>query len=329
MKAGAVLFMMAGVTLAAGLVVYYGFDGIATAFLAAGWRGVLAMSAFHIVTLAPAAIAWRALQTEAMPRASLVFLWARWLRDSVGNILAFLPIAGELVSARELTRLGVRGVMAGATTVVDLTLELLSQILFTLLGVAVLLVERPDNAIAEKVVAGTAIALFVVLGFVLAQRRGLFPFLVALPEWLGLTWNWQKLRDGQTIHDAIGKIYAAHRRLLAGTTLHLVSWIVGTGEAWLALYFMGVPLGIGDVLAIESLVFALRSIGFLVPLAAGVQEGGYVLIGALFGLGPDAALALSFLKRAREIVTGAPALIVWQVVEVRRLRGRKPQMSRT
>jgi hypothetical protein len=50
-----------------------------------------------------------------------------------------------------------------------------------------------------------------------------------------------------------------------------------------------------------------------------VQEGGYLALGALFGLDPDIALGLSLLKRAREVLTGVPCLLAWQVLETRRL----------
>jgi hypothetical protein len=69
---------------------------------------------------------------------------------------------------------------------------------------------------------------------------------------------------------------------------------------------------------LESLTFALRSAAFFVPAAAGVQEGGYVLGGAL-GIAPDIALALSLLKRGRELVLGAAALFLCHLAESRRL----------
>jgi hypothetical protein len=40
-----------------------------------------------------------------------------------------------------------------------------------------------------------------------------------------------------------------------------------------------------------------------------VQEGGYLLLGPLAGLMPDAALALSLAKRARELLLGLPGLL--------------------
>ncbi len=92
-------------------------------------------------------------------------------------------------------------------------------------------------------------------------------------------------------------------------------WIASSAEVWLALVFAGEPLSFGAVLAIESLVYASRTAAFVVPNAVGVQEGAYLLLGASFGLSPDMALALSLLKRARDLAIGVPALAVWQIVE--------------
>jgi hypothetical protein len=41
----------------------------------------------------------------------------------------------------------------------------------------------------------------------------------------------------------------------------------------------------------------------------GIQEGGYLLLAPLAGLAPDAALALSLAKRARELLLGLPGLL--------------------
>jgi len=71
------------------------------------------------------------------------------------------------------------------------------------------------------------------------------------------------------------------------------------------------------VLAIESLLFAVRNAAFIVPVGLGVQEGAYALLGPLFGLPAEAALALSLIKRARDISIGVPLLLSWQFVEMR------------
>ena len=79
---------------------------------------------------------------------------------------------------------------------------------------------------------------------------------------------------------------------------------------------MGVPIGLGDALVLESLSHAVRSAAFIVPGALGIQEAGLIALGALIGIDAQTALALSLVKRAREIAFGAPALLAWQVLEV-------------
>jgi len=70
---------------------------------------------------------------------------------------------------------------------------------------------------------------------------------------------------------------------------------------------------------IESLLYAIRTVAFAIPNAVGVQEGAYILLGGSFGLTPEMGLALSLLKRARDLAIGLPALGVWQALEGGRL----------
>ncbi|MBV8650258.1 MAG: flippase-like domain-containing protein, partial [Alphaproteobacteria bacterium] len=119
------------------------------------------------------------------------------------------------------------------------------------------------------------------------------------------------------------ELRAIHRlngRLVLSFLLHLLAWLVTGVEAWLALRLMGAALGIPVVLTLESLLYAARSLTFVVPAALGVQEGAYVLLGGALGLTPDLALALSLLKRGRDLLLGIPALVTWQLFEARRQR---------
>jgi hypothetical protein len=51
------------------------------------------------------------------------------------------------------------------------------------------------------------------------------------------------------------------------------------------------------------------------------------VLGELFGLGPELALGLSLIKRARDLALGIPALFGWQFVEGRQY-WRQPTESR-
>ena len=71
----------------------------------------------------------------------------------------------------------------------------------------------------------------------------------------------------------------------------------------------------------ESLGFAVRSLGFAVPGAIGVLEGGFVLIGILLGIDSSAALTVALVKRLREVILGVPAILGWFIQEAVRPGG--------
>ena len=120
---------------------------------------------------------------------------------------------------------------------------------------------------------------------------------------------------------AINALYDRPWRILGGVALHLCAWIASGAGVWLALKVAGISVSLSGILALESLVGAVRTAAFFAPMGVGVQEATYALIGPLFGLGPDLALAISLIKRARDLVIGVPALILWQGFEGRRLLG--------
>ena len=317
MRLGSLIALIVGLAATAALVAWVGAGEVGDALFVAGVPGVLAITLFNAAPIAICGIAWRALIEPAPARATALMIWVRFLRASVSEIV---PIGGELLALRVMTLHGIGVVRAGASIVVDMTLELVSQLAFTALGLALLVLDGRGGGLAAWLAVGLAAALMVVAGFLLAQSLGLFRWLERLPHRLAMHAPWARPPGLAGLHAEIHALYRRPGALTRGFLWHGLGWIIGVGEAWLALWFLDAPLGFGDVLIIESLAFALRSAAFAIPGALGVQEGGYVALGALFGLGPDVALALSLLKRAREILLAVPALLAWKLVEVRAWR---------
>jgi len=194
---------------------------------------------------------------------------------------------------------------------------------YTGLALGVFAALRPQSALAAPIAGGLAVAGVVAVLVVLAQRRG-FPLVMRITDAVTRRRADLAATGIAAVQGAIDEIYRRRRRLLAGCTLHLFTWIASAAEIWFALQLMGVPIGPGPVLAIEGILYAARGAAFAVPSALGVQEGVYVLLGGIFGLGPDTALALSLLKRARDLSLGLPTLVAWQLIESRRLLRRSP-----
>jgi len=83
-----------------------------------------------------------------------------------------------------------------------------------------------------------------------------------------------------------------------------------------------VAVSVAEAAVIESLTHAVRGAAFAIPGALGAQEGGLLVLCAIFGIPPDRALAVSLLKRVADVVIGVPGLIGWQVLEGARLKAR-------
>ena len=313
MRYGFALAALAGVVVAVLLAAHLDSAAVLRSLRAVGWW-VVAIAAFHLVPLLLSAAAWQFALAPAHRRSLGVLLVLRWIREAVSGLLPVAQLGGDVVGARLLAGPAVPATAAAASVVVDLTVELVTLGLFILLGLVLLTATSRWAAASGWMQAGSAALLAGVLVCAAASRpgllrpiRGLFERVVRLPSFF----------DSAFVHD-IGRAararYADRRAMAAAGVLHLLSWLAAAGEIWLVLRCMGVPIGVREALVIESLSHALRSAAFFVPGALGVQEAGFIEIGALFGIAPEAALALALARRMREIALGAPALLAWQAL---------------
>jgi putative membrane protein len=200
----------------------------------------------------------------------------------------------------------------------DLTLEFLAKLAYMALGLVLVFFLRADTPLALPVTVGLTTTGLLAVAFVFIQRHGFMVF-DRFTRLLGRDWAERTAAGAAAVQAALAGIYQRSAGLWGGFALHLFCWISSAVEVWIALRLAGAPLGFLAVLVIESLLYAVRTVAFAIPNAVGVQEGAYILIGATFGLTPEMALAISLLKRARDLVVGLPVLGVWQAVEGGRL----------
>ena len=300
------------------ILAWFGIGTISLAVLGAGW-GLLGVMLVHVLQLSFLGAAWRAL-LPAAPRPSVATFWRlRWIREGVNNLLPVAQIGGEIVGTRLLARHDVPLALAGASATVDLTVEMVTQILFTLAGLALLSLGPHDRAVAAWIGVGAAIALLAAAAFVAAQRVGLFRLIERGLLRLAERWPALALDGIAGLHDAVRAIHAHGRGLLAGAACHGAAWALGTFEVWVALASLGHPVGLREAFIIESLSAALRSAGFAVPGALGIQEAALMLVCSPFGVPAETAVALSMIKRVREVGFGLAGLAAWQWSEGHRL----------
>jgi putative membrane protein len=216
---------------------------------------------------------------------------------------------------------GVEYHLAAASLIADLTVQLIAQLGFTIVGVTLLLVISPAGPLTYLALVGVALLSAILAIFIAVQRWGVGRSLASLGRRLlpeGLRGNPGRIAE---FHAGLRDIYADRRQIALSMTLHVAAWFTGVAEAGVALTLMGAWPSLKVVLVLESLVFGLRTAVFFIPGAWGVQEAAYVLVGSVLGLAPETMLALILVKRARELVVGVPVLCLGQIVSALRPRG--------
>ena len=314
MKLFALLAFMAGLGIVTLMVGHYGFADVGDALREVGWPGFLTIVLVHLGVGALCGIAWWVLLARVDQASPWMLIWARLVRDGGSEVLPLSQAGGYILGARAATVAGLAGLMAAASSLVDVTIELLGQITYTAVGLGILLALHPNASVGMLVAACLAGATGIMIVFILAQQSG-FSMVERFARRILRQWAVSAATGAATVQAAIRAVYHRRRRLVASFLLHLAAWVAAAVEPWLALRFMGAPLGFGAVLVVESLLYAIRSVAFAVPNALGVQEGAYILLGGMFGIGPEMALALSILKRARDLALGLPARLSWQAAE--------------
>ncbi|MGE0745200.1 MAG: lysylphosphatidylglycerol synthase domain-containing protein [Rhodospirillales bacterium] len=319
MKTGAAVAVIAGLIVLTGLVAWRGFDTVAQTMAVAGWQ-VLWLPAWYAVPVVLSALAWRSLFPSAeMPRVAVTAM-ASWIGHSVNWLLPVAQIGGEVVKARLVIKARVNSSVAMASVVVDKFVQAATQALYALIGVALLVAHGGD----ERVLIGTLV-------FVGALTLGLIGFyrvqvgrpMAFVARFAGRFAPALKGDGGNGVDEALIEIYRRRRDVLAAAAWRMAFRFAVAVEVWLALQFLGHPITLVEAIILESLGQAIRGAAFMVPGGLGIQEGGFMILGAAIGLDPSVGLSLSLCKRVRELGVGIPGLIAWQAAEGRYLVARR------
>lgn len=326
MNRAAVLALAAGAAIAAILVVHFGLRSVGEVLAALGWSGFAAVVVFHFFLIALMGLAWWLLGAGRADAKVRRFVWGRLIRDSASEVLPLSQVGGFVLGARALTSSGVSGVFSAASTFVDLSVELVSKLAYTLIGIGLLCWFKPGSGLVRPVIVSLLILALLVSFALAALVRGRQIIERAQAKFAG-TWTGMNAAGAENLGEMIRRIYREHIALSLAFLVHLCGWLLGGVEAWLTLHLMRVRIGVGEAIVIDSLVSTVRGAAFIVPNAAGIQEGAYVVLAALFGVTPAGALSLSLVRRGRDIAIGIPALSTWGVMEGRGAMGVRESTS--
>lgn len=311
------IFAALGVALALYLVAYVGWRAVFSAAIGIGWGGFAIFCLCGLGLFFLLGAAWHVLLPEAWSERPWVFVRSRMVRDSAAEVLPFSQFGGIALGVRAAILQGVSPPGACASMIVDVTTEMLAQIAYLALGIAILTLRVPRSPVVASLTSASVIGLVLAVIaaglFVAVQRYGRrITAMLAGP----VLRSAQQTATGVSV--ALDAIYRSPLRVALSVALHFVAWTGSACAVWLGFRLMGARVDVAAVLAIESLVYAIRSAAVLIPNALGVQEAAYALLAPLFGVGAEMALAMSVLKRARDIALGVPVLLIWHAAEGRR-----------
>jgi putative membrane protein len=316
-RATAILAALVGLSVALAVIGYFNVGAVLAAMRPIGLVGFAVVVAAQLCLFIPLGAAWwLVVPGEKIERAP-VFAWGRLMREAASDVLPFSQLGGLVIAARAAVLGGATAAAALGSSVVDVTVEIVAQLIYTLFGIALLAFRlgfaAPANPLLSSLLGGLVVAT-ALAGFLIAGQGRALNLMAVLLHRLAPSAG----HHATAVTVVVDTAYRRPSRLWVSLGLHVFSWFAAAGGTWLILAFIGRPLPFSSVTAIESLMFAIRNAAFFAPSGLGVQEGAYALLGPLFGLPVEAALALSLLKRARDISIGVPTLLSWQLVESRR-----------
>jgi putative membrane protein len=320
LRTTAYIAFVLGLAGAIGLIAWQGFETVAAAMVALG-AGVFLLPLIYAPHYFGAAASWSLNFPQGHRPAFRHILRALWIGIAVETLMPLGGLAAEVVKGRLLIRAGTRPGIAASLAVVDMTVQIVVLIFWALLGFTALVITGPNETLFWPIVLGAAFLTLATGVMLYAQYANLLGKLAQWGERSLRSERWQGLAaNAHHLDRTIRAIYARPLRVGAACAIRCITRGLMAVEIWVAAWLMHNPITPSDAVMFIGIVSTLRAAAFVVPGGWGLQEGAYVLLGPMVGLEPEIALALSLATRARELMTGVPALLVWQFIEGRCLR---------
>jgi uncharacterized protein (TIRG00374 family) len=281
-----------------------GWDTLEHYLLQVGWYWPFLLLPYGVVNLLES---WSWKYILVQPPAKITVWRLFWLRlggESLNQLTPTACLGGEPFKASRLQADGVPLEVASASVVILKGILFLSLTLYIMTGVALAPVFLPEAATHMLLlcVAGLGLAavgvLFVVVqgrqpcgnSFRFLSRRGWVPHFLRDQEGF--------LGDLDTAMSHFYRQYPA--RAVLAFSLFFLSWLLHSVEVYLIFWLLGHPISWGLAVCLDALAMLFTALGFFIPAAIGIQEGGNILLALGFKLGFDLGAAFSILRRIRE-----------------------------
>jgi len=255
---------------------------------------------------------------QAFRFSSLQLFRIRQIGEAYNILTPLGTMGGEPVKAQLLkNHHGLTFKQGLASLVISRTTMLTGLITFFIPGI-ILVFQSGTISEDMKYISLTGMVVFTILIFLffLFQVTGM---LGILASWAGRVFP--KLTGHASLEQlkALDGLMSTYYREFPDRTLKSIfyafsGWVVGLGELYIALHFLGYDPTITEIWIIETLLQLIKVGSFYIPMSLGVQEGGLIVIFIALGLPGDLGLAISFMRRIRDLIwVSAGLLLGWSL----------------
>jgi len=327
MRALPIIGLILGLLIFVLLILWQGVGDLFDLLATSGWE-LLTLPIVWAPCLLVAAFSWQMLFPKQHTPNFGTVLKALWIGRAINTLLPVATIGGEIAKARLVTVWGTRGIDASASVLVDKTVQAMAVAVWAFTGTLLLVYLALDNELAIAAILGIIVLAGGLLGFILVQHAGMAGFMASAVGKFVSSDGWEEItNNAREVDTIVREIYSDYSCVIISTLWRTFGLVLQTSEVWLACYLLGFPISILEALMLKSLTSTISDIAFFIPNAYGVQEGGYVMLGALLGMTPDIALAVSLATRIRELVVDIPGLLVWQHLESKLLLNKRQNIN--
>ena len=271
------------------------------------WFGLIVVIGIYFLAFLSDVWAWQ-LTFISLPSSfrwlSRLFL-VRIVGEAFNRITPMASMGGEPLKVYLLKhryQIGYRE--SGVSLLLAKTLDTLALVIFLCIGF-LLLLGNEKLSDRFKIVAGVALALLSsgIIIFFLLQR---FQLLSAFSNRLDRT-RWSKHLGGflsllQDTDRQLSTFYKHPQRFRFTLAVAFLNWPLGTLEMYYILKFLGHPVTFGEAWIVEAMVQLVRAGIFFIPASLGTQEGTFILVCSAITGNPGTGLAVSIVKRFRELL---------------------------
>ena len=281
-----------------------GWQKLGRHLMQVGWYWPLLLMPYGLINWLES-LSWHYILLTDHHRPTLARLFfLRLAGEALNQLTPTASMGGEPFKAMRLQAKGVPWEDATASVLIHKGILVLSLVLYILLGVALAPLLLPQSTGHLGMLSLGALLLGAgALTFVFLQRQG--PCLPALRllRRLHLCPKYVTSREKElAVLDAhLVRFYREHPgRSVAAFILFFLSWLLHGVEVYLIFWLLGHPISWPLALCLDALAMLFTAMGFVIPAALGVQEGGNILLSLGFNLGAALGAAFSILRRLRE-----------------------------